>query len=577
MVKLLRKYKSLKKNKSIKIKTKLLIMITVLLTLMIGIGVNGIVGILDGQSSTKGIQEQEVILRNLYSLQNNLGALESNILDIVDENKSSSKGYYKIKNKTLMAEIESEINTYKEVSSNNEEFKDYEVQVNNYFSKIDEVINSVSKNKYIEANEIVKNDISILKIRISEYNNKIIKFHSGEVEKLYSNFVSSSNNIIRLTIVITIISIFIAYILMYFLRRGLTKQLKHINNYAEALGNGNLNFQVTDYKEDEIGEVIEQLNIAAGNTKKLLESVKDAVDSVKEFSNKTYIFTEEINQKVQLAKEKSTEISSSVQELNSNSEEVTANTQEIVSTTNIINNELIEDSRIAIELQKNANNIKVKSIDSVNAAMGVFNVKSEKIRESLEKGKVVNEINSVAKTISSIAAQINLLALNASIEAARAGEHGRGFAVVADEVRVLADETQNAVKEIQNLIFNVTGAFNSLSENSEDLIVYLNNEVRSNFNLLTSIASSYGEDMNLLSSKSINISNSTKAILSYMEEISNSIQNISSSTNEVSVSSYEVNDGMENVVDTIKEVVSSIAIQKSLADKLSSVINEFSI
>lgn len=577
MIKVLKRNKSLKKNKSIKIKTKLLIIITVLLILMIGIGLNGIVGILDGQFSIKSIQQQEEILRNLYNLQHNFGALDSNILDIVDIGKNSSKVYYKIKSKTLSEEIKNEITKYKEVISKKEELKAYEDDIQKYFSEIDVVIDLIDKDKYIEANEIVAKNINILKIRINDHNNKLIKFHSGQVEKLYSRFVYRSNNIIKITIGITIISILVSYGLMYLLRKSLGKQLKHINNYAEALGNGNLNFQVKGYKKDEIGDVIERLNLAANNTKKLLMSVRDAVDSVKEFSNKTYMFTEEINGKARYSKEKTEKISSSVQELNSNSEEVTANAQEIVSTTNIINNELIEDSKIARELQQNANNIKVKSIGSVNAAMEVFNIKSEKIRESLEKGKVVNKIDSVAKTISSIASQINLLALNASIEAARAGVNGKGFAVVAEEVRVLAEETQNAVKEIQNLIFNVIDAFSNLSENSEDLINYLNRDVKSNFNLLISIASSYEEDMNLLSSKSVNISNSTKAILSYMEEVSNSIQNISLSTNEVSINSCEVNEGMENMVDIINEVISSISIQKSLADKLSIAINEFTI
>lgn len=577
MIKVLKRNKSLKKNRSIKIKTKLLIIITVLLILMIGIGLNGIVGILDGQFSIESIQQQEEILRSLYNLQHKFGALDSSILDMVDVSKSSSKGYYKIKSENLVGEIKSEIIKYKEVTFKEEDLKEYELDVEKYFFEINDIIDLINKDKYIEANELVAKDINILKIRINDHNDKLIKIHSQEVEKLYSRFIYRSNNIIKITIGITIISILVSYILMYLLRRSLSKQLKHINNYAEALGKGQLNFQVTDYKKDEIGEVIERLNLAANNTKKLLISVRDAVDSVKEFSNKTYMFTEEISEKVKFAKEKTEEISSSVQELNSNSVEVTANTQEIVSTTNIINNKLIEDSKIATELQKNANNIKVKSIDSANAAIEVFNIKSEIIRGSLEKGKVVNKIDNVAKTISGIASQINLLALNASIEAARAGVNGKGFAVVAEEVRLLAEETQSAVKEIQDLIFNVIDAFSNLSENSEDLINYLNSDVKSNFNLLISISSSYGEDMNLLSNKSINISNSTKAILSYMEEVSNSIQNISLSTNEVSINSCEVNEGMESMVDIINEVISSISIQKSLADKLSIAINEFTI
>ncbi len=576
-IKINKKNRRFKKGKSIKIKTKLIIIITVLLMLMIGIGFNGIVGILDGQFSIKSIQQQEEVLRNLYNLQHNFGALDSNVLDMVDTGKSSSKGYYKIKSQTLMEEIKGEIGKYKEVSSKYEDLKEYEELIEGYFAKINTVTDLISKEKYIEANGIVTKDLNVLKIRINDYNNKIIKFHSEEVEKLYSRFIFRSNNIIKLTVVITIISILVAYILMYFLRKKLSKQLKHINNYAEALGNGQLNFQVTDYDHDEVGEVIERLNIAANNTKRLLMSVRDAVNSVKEVSNKTYVFTEEINKRVNLAKDKTEEISSSVQQLNANSEEVTINAKEIVSTTNIINDELIRDSKIATELQENANNIKIKSIDSANTAIEVFDKKSEKIMDALEKGKVVNKIDVIAKAISSIASQINLLALNASIEAARAGVNGKGFAVVADEVRKLAEETQSAVKEIQSLIFNSIEAFNNLSENSEDLIKYLNSDVKSNFDLLISVASSYGEDMNLLASKYIEVSESNKAILTYMEEVSNSIHNISLSTNEVSNSSFEVNEGMENMVDSIKEIISSISTQKSLADKLSIAIDEFTI
>lgn len=573
----IKKHRSLKRRKSIKIRTKLLIIITVLLTLMIGIGFNGIVGILDGQSSIKSIQQQEEILRDLYNLQHNFGALDSNVLDLVDTSKSSSKGYYKIKSQTLLEEIKTEVSKYKDVIPEGQDLKEYEADIENYFTQINTIIGLVSKEKYIEANGIVAKDINILKIRITDYNNQFIKFHSQEVEKLYNKFISRSNNIIKLTIVITIISILVSYILMYLLRRSLSKQLKHINNYAEALGNGQLNYQVTDYADDEIGEVIERLNIASSNTKKLLISVKQAISSVKEVSNKTYVFTEEITKRVNLAKDKTEEISSTVQQLNANSEEVTINAKEIVSTTNIINDELIEDSKIATELQKNANDIKKKSIDSANTAIEVFDKKSEKIMEALEKGKVVKEIEAIAKAISSIASQTNLLALNASIEAARAGVHGKGFAVVADEIRNLAEETQVAVKEIQSLIFNSIEAFSNLSENSEDLINYLNSDVKSNFDLLISVASSYGKDMNLLAGKYKDVSESNKAILTYMEEVSNSINNISLSTNEVSNNSYEVNEGMENMVESIQEIISSIGVQKSLADNLSNSINEFII
>lgn len=74
---------------------------------------------------------------------------------------------------------------------------------------------------------------------------------------------------------------------------------------------------------------------------------------------------------------------------------------------------------------------------------------SEKLRESIEKVTIINNISNMSNLIRNIAGQTEMLALNASIEAARAGEHGKGFAVVATEVNELARKTTEAVDSIQ--------------------------------------------------------------------------------------------------------------------------------
>lgn len=180
----------------------------------------------------------------------------------------------------------------------------------------------------------------------------------------------------------------------------------------------------TPYKVVEIGlEITRQ--------KELLQSVAAHAGQLTESS----IELSNISQQMRMGAERT---SSQIQTVSNAAEEVNQN-MEMVATA-------VEEMTYSInEISQNAHEAAKIASNSVTMADNAHSIMSQLGDSSLEVGKVI-------KVITSIAQQTKLLALNATIEAARAGEAGKGFAVVANEVKELAKETAFATEDISQKI-----------------------------------------------------------------------------------------------------------------------------
>ena len=229
------------------------------------------------------------------------------------------------------------------------------------------------------------------------------------------------------------------------------------------------------------------------------------------------------------------------------------------------------------DIDNRAEEIKKKGEVSKNMAYRIYEDKERGILKAIAEGKVVNEIGKIAVSIADIAEQTNLLALNAAIEASRAGVHGSGFAVVADEIKKLSEAAMAYTKDIQGIVSQVSSAFKNLRKNSQELLAFIDNQVKGDYELLINTGDTYDQDAGYISDLAKTMMEMAEELYASAQEVFSVIETIAQNTRDTSSSSEDILHSIDETTKAIGQVSLTAQHQAEIAEQLNISVQRFTI
>ena len=278
-------------------------------------------------------------------------------------------------------------------------------------------------------------------------------------QEAYDKAQIIASNVRATTLTIAFISIVVALIVTFIVRKNILNSVQKIRDAVVGLSKGDLRTRIELTGKDEIAETAQAINRFVDGIHRVVSAVSEGATMLTNSAKELTVVSTAVAQGSTKQSDAASTISSTVQQM-------TAAVSSIAENADVLRKASKNSLQCTETGAQNLGRLSAeingvgRAFDAINASVGEFVASA-------------TSITNMTKHVKELAEQTNLLALNAAIEAARAGEQGRGFSVVADEVRKLAERSALAASDIDAVTAAISqksgGVDQSLQDGSRSL------------------------------------------------------------------------------------------------------------
>lgn len=410
--------------------------------------------------------------------------------------------------------------------------------------------------------------------------------------------------LVRIMILIGLLMFVIYFTLAIIAARALKRYFARLESMFEKIAAGDLTDRVAVKRNNEIGRLMTNLNMAIEHTHTMLTVLKEEADKMTAIGSdlssnmeETAAAVKQISSNATTVKEKALMQAAGVTETAAAGEQIQGKLNLLVEGITRQSESITQSSALITRTAENMlriNKILSQNDELIKTVYGQMKAGTDGARAANEFVKKIAErseaLLEASQVIQNIASQTNLLAMNAAIEAAHAGESGKGFAVVADEIRKLAEESNMQGKQIGAVIkesteiiaqvseagiqaektfTDVYGLISNISEKEDSIVDLMREQEENGTQVLSAI-----ETINKVTK---DVSTASIEMLEGSKQIAEEMQKLAEITRETTDSMTEIASGAEQITDAVEEVVSITEQNKTSIDHLAQEVGKFKI